>query len=89
MNTILSDGEDELLFFRNVTTTNMRMIGFSVQFSHSGITANVFPQQKKKLMSMTALFVNRFIYHKIGDWKKSSIYIAGFRNILQRSSLMV
>ena len=38
---------------------------------------------------MTALFVNRFIYHKIGDWQKSSINIAGFRDILQRSSLTV
>ena len=43
MNTILSDGENEFLFFRNVTTKKMRKIGFSVKFAHSGITANVFP----------------------------------------------
>ena len=43
MNTILSDGEDEFLFFRKVTKKKMRMIGFSVQFAHSGITANMLP----------------------------------------------
>ena len=43
MKTILSDGENEFLFFRNKTTKKMRMIGFSIQFAHSGITANVLP----------------------------------------------